>query len=318
MRFVASLSRLLVIIFLFMILCPALSDCKGIQGLAEPKKGTFNEPAPVLSDSNPVDRIILKKLEACKEAPDNPKALMELGDAYMRKDWLRHAEGAFKQALKVDHTFYPALNELGALYLQAGESGKAEKTFRKALKIMPGFAPSHYNLGRIYLEKKNIDGAVREFALAYQIDPRLGRVATNPVVVYNPLSSIAHLAIYMEESTDTVARARAGYEKYLIANLLGDPSLAFGPAGEPTETQSGEEAPDAKEAPAPAGQFKGETQKPAQPPAPLLTKPRPKHFDKLFEHKKLPAQPPARTETPKAPENKSEPPPKPNAETPAK
>ena len=145
----------IVLLIGFTLQFPVLADAK-IQGSAEPAEGEFNEPSPLLSEDNPLDKSILEKLKKLSDTPDDPALLWELGNAYLRKSWFRHSEGAYLEALNKDENYYKAWGELGTLYMQVGEESKARRAFKEAVAINPGFAGGYYNLGKSLPPQENL------------------------------------------------------------------------------------------------------------------------------------------------------------------
>jgi tetratricopeptide (TPR) repeat protein len=212
LRYLLSIAALILVV-------PALPECR-VRGESEPSKGKFNESSPILSNTIPIDREIQGKLKELSGNPDDPGLLMDLGNAYVRKNWFRRAQQAYNAVLKKDRTYYRAHHELGALYIQVGELGDAEHELKKALKTNPAYAPSHYNLGKIYLKERNFKESIKEFSLAFQLDPTLGNVSSNPVVIYNSVYPYAQLANYMESSSDAVSEGHKGFEEVLLRGVL--------------------------------------------------------------------------------------------------
>lgn len=74
-------------------------------------------------------------LEAKKLDPQNPIALVNLGNAYAEKNDFQNAVSLYKEALQVHPDYYEALYNLGVLYFNEGDCQKAKPFLLRAQSI---------------------------------------------------------------------------------------------------------------------------------------------------------------------------------------
>ncbi len=81
--------------------------------------------------------------------PNNPEALVQLGNDYYDARNFEKAVEAYQKALQIDARNANVLSDLGASYRKMGKSQDAVNAFRKALEIDPTHAASLFNLGLV-------------------------------------------------------------------------------------------------------------------------------------------------------------------------
>lgn len=78
--------------------------------------------------------------------PDNPRAHINLGNAYANSNQLPRAAEQFEIAIRLDPNLPEAHNDLGVVEAGLGEKEKAEAEYRAAMKIWPGWTKPAENL----------------------------------------------------------------------------------------------------------------------------------------------------------------------------
>jgi Flp pilus assembly protein TadD len=78
--------------------------------------------------------------------PDNPRAHINLGNAYVNAEQPRLGAEEFEAALKLDPDLAEAHNNLGVVEAGLGEKDKAEAEYRAAMKLSPGWPKPRENL----------------------------------------------------------------------------------------------------------------------------------------------------------------------------
>ncbi len=78
--------------------------------------------------------------------PDNPRAHINLGTAYVNAGQLPRAVDQFQAAIRLDPTIPEARNNLGVAENQLGQTAAAAAAFREALRLSPGWDKPQRNL----------------------------------------------------------------------------------------------------------------------------------------------------------------------------
>jgi len=146
----------------------------------------------------------------------NSKQWVNLGDSQNKDKKYSKAVQSYKEALKIDSSFYPAWDNLGKTYETLQQFDKAIKLYKKALRHVPDSAPewrgkSLYNEGLKNYTSEDIDTAISRFKLALQEYPGLDRAWLKLADAYNYGKRI----IYRGTSCDFYFN-RADLKKVLI------------------------------------------------------------------------------------------------------
>lgn len=104
--------------------------------------------------------------------PDNPRALVDLGDAYMRAGSLDAAVPYFQRALEYDPKSGNAHFGLGLVAYRQGNYAEAEQQIVQALRLKPRYDEWEY-LARTALKLGKIETAERAALTALQISSRI-------------------------------------------------------------------------------------------------------------------------------------------------
>lgn len=100
------------------------------------------------------EKAISTLIEALKENPRYPKALVYLGLIYLNSEDLSSAEFYFLQALKLDKTSGEARYYLGEIYFRKGDIEKAKELWQSIIYLNPESEWANKATQRIYLLKK--------------------------------------------------------------------------------------------------------------------------------------------------------------------
>jgi tetratricopeptide (TPR) repeat protein len=95
--------------------------------------------------------------------PRNLKALNLLGIALTAAGRVDAADTRFREALKVDGTFYPALKNLAVNAFNRNRITQAQRDFEAVLKLAPGDDVAHLHLGEIRFIRKDCRAALPHY-----------------------------------------------------------------------------------------------------------------------------------------------------------
>jgi tetratricopeptide (TPR) repeat protein len=91
-------------------------------------------------------------------------------DLYKAQD-LKGAEGLYRQAVKLDPSYFPAQLNLGILLFKDGRYDEAIKECTKAVTLRPDHPSAHFHLGNAYYAKMWWEEAMVEYERVFQLDP---------------------------------------------------------------------------------------------------------------------------------------------------
>ena len=95
--------------------------------------------------------------------PRNLKALNLLGIALTAAGRFDAADARFREALKIDGTFYPALKNLAINAFNRNRITQAQRDFEAVLKLAPGDEVAHLHLGEIRFIRKDCRSALPHY-----------------------------------------------------------------------------------------------------------------------------------------------------------
>lgn len=104
--------------------------------------------------------------------PENAKAHIELGNAYLEVGQTTAAEDQFRQALLLPVDQPLAYNGLGGVLSRTGRQDQAITAFQEAVRLQPDYADAHYNLGNTYILQRRWPEAVAELQASIQLRPQ--------------------------------------------------------------------------------------------------------------------------------------------------
>jgi len=93
-------------------------------------------------------------LQSVARYPDNPRAHINLGNAYVNAGDLRSGADQYVIALRLDPNLSEAHNNLGVAEAGMGETAAAEADYRAALRISPGWDKPRENLEHLEAAQK--------------------------------------------------------------------------------------------------------------------------------------------------------------------
>ncbi len=110
-----------------------------------------------------LDEAILEFRSALAAKPDDPEALVALGDAYLHKGEAREAYRAFTKAVELAPANADAQLRLGELYLLAGSASEARERAERALAADPDRAAAYALLGKTCAKEGNLEEALAAY-----------------------------------------------------------------------------------------------------------------------------------------------------------
>ena len=184
---------------------------------------------------------------AVAATPDNPRALLNLGDAVRRQGRLDEAEALFRGALALWPPYGRAEAQLGVLALDRGDREGAIAHFQRALELEPRLGDIRTNLGGLLLQVGRDEEAVAQWREALARDPGLALAANNLAFTLathrrealRDGEEAVRLALHSAELThfsdaavlDTLAAAYAEAGRWAEAVATGRRALALAEAG---------------------------------------------------------------------------------------
>ena len=103
--------------------------------------------------------------------PDDPAALVRMGDCYLSQDRYQEATEIFEKAIKLDPMCDEAYVGLARGYLNKQYHKGVTRACWKAIEINPGNDRAWTLLGRSFLSKKKYGQAMESFSQAIEINP---------------------------------------------------------------------------------------------------------------------------------------------------
>jgi tetratricopeptide (TPR) repeat protein len=102
---------------------------------------------------------------------DRPEAQANLGQALIQRGRVEPAIAAFREAIRLDRTFFPAYANLADAYRMQGNEADAERTLRDGIAVNPASAALHHSLGLALVRQHRLGDALPELARAVALDP---------------------------------------------------------------------------------------------------------------------------------------------------
>lgn len=109
---------------------------------------------------------------------------IELGNAFIRRGFLDHAEREFLSALSLNELDVRVHNGLAIVYLKKGLPEKAVTEFQLITRGKPEFPPAHNNLGVVYMQLGLLEEAIKEFNITTGLDPAFTDAYSNLGLAY--------------------------------------------------------------------------------------------------------------------------------------
>jgi tetratricopeptide (TPR) repeat protein len=118
-----------------------------------------------------VQRTITELRIALKAHPQDPKLLLELGDASFLGRRYREAERAFRAVLQLAPDSAAASVRLAMVWQADGDSQRALAALKDVIAAAPADQEAHYYLAIVYFSQKDAVHAKAEWIIAARIDP---------------------------------------------------------------------------------------------------------------------------------------------------
>lgn len=131
--------------------------------------------AAALGDSLVAER---DRAQVVEIAGDRPGVLGSLALQFADEGRTQLAIQTYERAIELGENAL-LTNRLGRLLLEDGDLDGAEGAFRDALRVDPELAIAHSNLGALLGSRGNLEGAVQELRLAIEHDPRSVKAYNN-------------------------------------------------------------------------------------------------------------------------------------------
>jgi len=190
---------------------------------------------------------------ALKARPDNPRALLNLGDVMRRRGDLDGADALFSLALVMHPPYARAEAQRALVALERGDLDAGEAHLRRAIALQPRLGDLRTNLGEVLARTGRIEEAMTVWRDALEADPNLALAANNLAWTHathpdpalrdsGEALRLARIATALTaradpEILDTLAAAQAESGSFIeaqataeeaaaLAELRGDPELA--------------------------------------------------------------------------------------------
>ena len=111
--------------------------------------------------------------------PDNKKALVILGDAYMKEDRGEQARRCYRQFLMFAPDSALGHTKLADALAAAGQTSTAVRHYRKAMALSPDYAPAYHDLADLMMDMGKTDQAIALYRKALNINPDLFQTHNN-------------------------------------------------------------------------------------------------------------------------------------------
>lgn len=109
--------------------------------------------------------------QAIAEAPDDPRAHLDLGIALEMQNDVDGAEASYRRAIDLQSDFAEALNNLAVLRRARGDLDEAVALLERAAAANPRSAAAQTNLALAQEDRGDLPGAERAYRRALELDP---------------------------------------------------------------------------------------------------------------------------------------------------
>ena len=106
------------------------------------------------------------------QAPDNPRARMNLGTALSAAGRLEEAREQFAAAVEESPRYAEAHYSLAGVLLQLNRPAETRLHAEDAVRLKPDFAEAHYVLGTALLQQRQLEEALAQYREALRLKPR--------------------------------------------------------------------------------------------------------------------------------------------------
>lgn len=127
---------------------------------------------------------------------------VNLGNAFVRRNLLDHAEQEFKAALEVNPRDTRAINGLAVIYLRQKNYDEAIRLFGILASDKPNDAQFQSNLGAAYMEKGLLDEAIARFNSAIEVGPNFSDAYSNRGLAYKKKGALTEARKEFEKALE--------------------------------------------------------------------------------------------------------------------
>jgi tetratricopeptide (TPR) repeat protein len=132
------------------------------------------------------------------QRPDDAKALLGLGIAYLALLRYADARQALEHSLQVQPDIAETEYQLGLLFEQQGDQKTAIQHWEKAIVLEPRHAQALFSLGAMYLEAGKLDKAHDAFARSLVVDPNNMKTEYDLALVLNKLGNSQEAKVHLD------------------------------------------------------------------------------------------------------------------------
>ena len=122
-------------------------------------------------------------------ASDEDRLLAEGAASFQRRDFETAVE-AFRQVLESDPENVRAYMSIGSAYMRMDRLAEAARAFRRAVSLAPDDAAAHVGLAQVHKLGGNADSAIEELNIALELDPENADAHYTLAVVYRDLGEL--------------------------------------------------------------------------------------------------------------------------------
>ncbi len=140
---------------------------------------------------------VLEKFVALR--PDNAKAWMGLGMAYVQQEHYAEARKPLERAIELDPTLAEAEYELGLVAKNEAKADEAIRHLQRAVQLQPGHAGALRTLGNLYLQSGELGKAQEALERAEAIAPNNLQTEYDLGLVFNKLGKTELARQHMEQ-----------------------------------------------------------------------------------------------------------------------
>ena len=109
--------------------------------------------------------------DTVKKSPLNPRAFLNLGVGYEKKEMFNEAIAAYRRAIEIDPYHIKAHANLGTVFSRFNNFRDGIRELEIAIKINPKLDAAYFNLGTTYKKMGLLDEAVIEYEKALSLKP---------------------------------------------------------------------------------------------------------------------------------------------------
>jgi tetratricopeptide (TPR) repeat protein len=152
--------------------------------------------------------------------PENPRALNNLGNAWLKQDRFEQASPYFEWALELDPHYADARNNRGVVLLRRNRPAEALEEFKRAAEDKSKYADAYYNEGEAYLQLHRDADAVPVLRQSLEIAPDNPKAHNNLGIALLDLHQIPEAIA--EERRAIALNPRLPEAHYNLGNALRD------------------------------------------------------------------------------------------------